>query len=50
MGDASVKETVDKFRKNKNEQVVLVLQGGGALGACQVERANVIKGSKMRSY
>src|SRR3974390_299040 len=36
MGDASVKETVDKFRKNKSGQVVLVLQGGGALGAYQV--------------
>jgi len=36
MGDASVKETVDKFRKKKNGQVVLVLQGGGALGAYQV--------------
>ena len=36
MGDTSVKETVDKFRKKKNGQVVLVLQGGGALGAYQV--------------
>ena len=36
MGDTSVKETVDKFRKNRNGQVVLVLQGGGALGAYQV--------------
>ena len=36
MGDSSVKETVDKFRKKKNGQVVLVLQGGGALGAYQV--------------
>jgi len=36
MGDASVKDAVDNFRKNKNGQVVLVLQGGGALGAYQV--------------
>ena len=36
MGDASVKDAVDQFRKNKNGQVVLVLQGGGALGAYQV--------------
>src|SRR5215468_4254451 len=36
MRDASVKDAVDQFRKNKNGQVVLVLQGGGALGAYQV--------------
>ena len=36
MGDASVKDAVDNFRKNKNGQVVLVLQGSGALGAYQV--------------
>jgi len=32
MRNASVKEAVDQFRKDKNGQVVLVLQGGGALG------------------
>ena len=36
MRDASVKGAVDQFRKDKNGQVVLVLQGGGALGAYQV--------------
>jgi NTE family protein len=36
MHEASVKDAVDQFRKNKNGQVVLVLQGGGALGAYQV--------------
>ena len=36
MSNASVKDAVDQFRKNKNGQVVLVLQGGGALGAYQV--------------
>ena len=36
MREASVKDAVDQFRKNKNGQVVLVLQGGGALGAYQV--------------
>jgi len=33
MREASVKDAVDQFRKKKNGQVVLVLQGGGALGA-----------------
>ena len=36
MRDASVKDAVEQFRKDKNGQVVLVLQGGGALGAYQV--------------
>ena len=36
MREASVKDAVDQFRKKKNGQVVLVLQGGGALGAYQV--------------
>src|SRR6516164_5378004 len=36
MRDASVKDAVNQFRKDKNGQVVLVLQGGGALGAYQV--------------
>ena len=36
MRNASVKDAVDQFRKDKNGQVVLVLQGGGALGAYQV--------------
>jgi NTE family protein len=36
MSNASVKDAVDQFRENKNGQVVLVLQGGGALGAYQV--------------
>ena len=31
-----VQEAVDEFRSNGNGQVVLVLQGGGALGAYQV--------------
>ena len=29
MDEASIKQTVDQVRKNKNGQVVLVLQGGG---------------------
>ena len=33
---AMVQEAVDQFRKKTNGQVVLVLQGGGALGAYQV--------------
>jgi len=33
---ASLKTAVDEFRKSRNGQVVLVLQGGGALGAFQV--------------
>jgi NTE family protein len=36
MRNPSVKDAVDQFRKDKNGQVVLVLQGGGALGAYQV--------------
>ena len=31
-----VREAVEEFRSNANGQVVLVLQGGGALGAYQV--------------
>ena len=33
---AMVQRAVDEFRKKANGQVVLVLQGGGALGAYQV--------------
>ena len=39
MNDASkamVRDAVDEFRTNAKGQVVLVLQGGGALGAYQV--------------
>jgi len=36
MHKASVKDAVDEFRRKTNGQVVLVLQGGGALGAYQV--------------
>jgi NTE family protein len=36
MANASIKDAVNEFRKQKNGQVVLVLQGGGALGAYQV--------------
>jgi NTE family protein len=36
MSKAVVKEMVNEFRKKANGQVVLVLQGGGALGAYQV--------------
>ena len=33
---ATVQEAVNEFRRKANGQVVLVLQGGGALGAYQV--------------
>ena len=33
---SSIRDAVDQFRKDKSGQVVLVLQGGGALGAYQV--------------
>ena len=33
---SSIRDSVNQFRKHKNGQVVLVLQGGGALGAYQV--------------
>ena len=33
---AMVRDAVDEFRTNAKGQVVLVLQGGGALGAYQV--------------
>jgi NTE family protein len=36
MPKAMVQQAVDQFRKKTNGQVVLVLQGGGALGAYQV--------------
>jgi NTE family protein len=36
MQKLSIKESVDEFRRKTNGQVVLVLQGGGALGAYQV--------------
>src|SRR5262245_27433170 len=36
MPTAMVQEAVNEFRKKANGQVVLVLQGGGALGAYQV--------------
>ena len=36
MSKAVVKEMVNEFRRKANGQVVLVLQGGGALGAYQV--------------
>src|SRR5262245_63089356 len=36
MSKAMVQRAVDEFRKKANGQVVLVLQGGGALGAYQV--------------
>jgi predicted acylesterase/phospholipase RssA len=36
MSEAMVQRAVDQFRKKTNGQVVLVLQGGGALGAYQV--------------
>ena len=36
MSNATIKQTVDEFRQRTNGQVVLVLQGGGALGANQV--------------
>jgi NTE family protein len=36
MSNASIKQTIDEFRQRTNGQVVLVLQGGGALGAYQV--------------
>ena len=36
MSKTMVKEMVNEFRKKANGQVVLVLQGGGALGAYQV--------------
>ena len=36
MSNATIKQTVDEFRQRTNGQVVLVLQGGGALGAYQV--------------
>ena len=36
MPEAMVRQAVDEFRKRTNGQVVLVLQGGGALGAYQV--------------
>jgi NTE family protein len=36
MSNDTINEAVDEFRRNKNGQVVLVLQGGGALGAFQV--------------
>ena len=36
MSKAMVQEAVDEFRAKANGQVVLVLQGGGALGAYQV--------------
>jgi NTE family protein len=36
MSNASIKQTVDEFRQRTNGQVILVLQGGGALGAYQV--------------
>jgi NTE family protein len=32
----TIKESIEEFRRAKNGQVVLVLQGGGALGAFQV--------------
>jgi predicted acylesterase/phospholipase RssA len=35
MSKAMVQRAVDEFRKKANGQVVLVLQGGGALGAYQ---------------
>ena len=36
MPKLSIKESVNEFRRRTNGQVVLVLQGGGALGAFQV--------------
>jgi NTE family protein len=36
MSEAMVRKAVDEFRTKTNGQVVLVLQGGGALGAYQV--------------
>ena len=33
---SSIRDSVNQFREDKNGQVVLVLQGGGALGAYQV--------------
>src|ERR1700752_1877669 len=36
MSKAMVRDAVDEFRTNAKGQVVLVLQGGGALGAYQV--------------
>ena len=36
MSKAMVQKAVDEFRTRANGQVVLVLQGGGALGAYQV--------------
>jgi NTE family protein len=36
MQDAAVKQAIDEFRQRANGQVVLVLQGGGALGAYQI--------------
>jgi NTE family protein len=36
MSKAMVQQAVDEFRRKANGQVVLVLQGGGALGAYQV--------------
>src|ERR1700755_2706089 len=36
MSKETIKQTIDEFRTQSKGQVVLVLQGGGALGAYQV--------------
>ena len=47
MPKLSIKESVNEFRRKTNGQVVLVLQGGGALGAYQDgDYAHVITGGQ----